>query len=61
MHAYALEGLVRRAALAAVEHLTLLVVGVTGGHVLTQPDCCRVLTRRVTPFAMSSLLSLEAE
>ena len=61
VHAYALEGLVRRAVLAAVEHLTLLVVCVTGGHVLTQPYCCRVSTRRVIPFAMCSLLFLEAE
>ena len=30
-------------------------------YVLTQPDCCRVSTRRVIPFAMSSLLSLEAK
>ena len=40
MLAYALYGLVRRAVLAAVEQMTYW--SATGGHVLSQPDFCRV-------------------
>ena len=61
MHAYALDGLVRRAVLAAVEHLTLLVVCVTGGA--CAPAACAVACHRggSIPLAMRSLLFLEAE
>ena len=59
MHAYALYRLVRRAVLAAVEPLTLLVVQPVGMCSCSR-DYFTVVwsTRQVNPQAMCSLLSL---
>ena len=57
MHEYALYGLVRRAVLAAVELMTLLVVQPVGMCSCSR-DNRRVVNAASQPQAMCSLLSL---